>query len=309
MGKHIGNRLLLFGVALAAILGSGRAHATTYGKLTGTGSGGGSLSPIADQTLLGNVSGVSATPTALTATQVQTVLSVQPSNAVVITGGTASGLAITASSINLGGNTLYGNTSSSGVLTLSSTSNGTKGTVVIGSTTGLVYYETTPQLSIGIATPDSASVMHLKRNTSGSTLLYVENPSTGSTAQEGVALGSTDDRSGAMAYWLMTGPSFTTVGDLSAGTMVFQLLTGSGNIVFRNHQSAGTIDFAVSTSDTVAMSVQNSGVIRIGTPGFTANGSVATAMSSLGPAGSHTTVQEWLTVQDNGGTVRYIPGF
>lgn len=39
-----------------------------------------------------------------------------------------------------------------------------------------------------------------------------------------------------------------------------------------------------------------------------ANGSVATVLGSVGPAGSNTTVQEWLTI-DIGGTTRYIPCF
>lgn len=43
-----------------------------------------------------------------------------------------------------------------------------------------------------------------------------------------------------------------------------------------------------------------------GLAGFAANGSVATTMTSLGPTGSHTTVQEWMTV-NHGGTTRYIP--
>ena len=40
---------------------------------------------------------------------------------------------------------------------------------------------------------------------------------------------------------------------------------------------------------------------------FSANGTVATTMTSLGPVGSHTTVQEWMIVVDNVGTVRFIP--
>jgi hypothetical protein len=32
-------------------------------------------------------------------------------------------------------------------------------------------------------------------------------------------------------------------------------------------------------------------------------------MSSLGPTGSHTTIQEWFTVKNASGTVRYIPAF
>jgi len=42
---------------------------------------------------------------------------------------------------------------------------------------------------------------------------------------------------------------------------------------------------------------------------FSANGTVATALGSLGPTGANTTVQEWLTIEDVAGTVRYIPCF
>lgn len=52
------------------------------------------------------------------------------------------------------------------------------------------------------------------------------------------------------------------------------------------------------------------GVVQFGNASsFSANASVATVLGSLGPTGSHTTVQEWLTVQDSAGTVRYIPAF
>lgn len=39
------------------------------------------------------------------------------------------------------------------------------------------------------------------------------------------------------------------------------------------------------------------------------NASVATALSSVGPVGSHTTVQEWFIIKNASGTVRYVPGF
>jgi len=42
---------------------------------------------------------------------------------------------------------------------------------------------------------------------------------------------------------------------------------------------------------------------------FTANGTTGTTMTSLGPAGAHTTVQEWFTITDASGTVRYIPAY
>lgn len=70
-----------------------------------------------------------------------------------------------------------------------------------------------------------------------------------------------------------------------------------------------------------ALQIKNSGaspivlgtgteVLKIGSSGgWNANGSVATAMSSLGPTGSHATIQEWFTVTDSSGNVRYIPAF
>jgi hypothetical protein len=42
---------------------------------------------------------------------------------------------------------------------------------------------------------------------------------------------------------------------------------------------------------------------------FAANGTVATAMSSLGPPGSHTTVQKWLLVIDQAGAQFFAPLF
>jgi hypothetical protein len=44
-------------------------------------------------------------------------------------------------------------------------------------------------------------------------------------------------------------------------------------------------------------------------PSFSANGTVATVLGSLGPTGAATTVQKWLTFQDNGGVTRYVPCF
>ncbi len=40
---------------------------------------------------------------------------------------------------------------------------------------------------------------------------------------------------------------------------------------------------------------------------FVANGSVATTVTSLGPTGSHTTIQEWATIPNASGVTRYIP--
>ena len=42
---------------------------------------------------------------------------------------------------------------------------------------------------------------------------------------------------------------------------------------------------------------------------FSPNSNVATAVTSVGPAGAHTTVQEWLVVVNPSGVVRWIPAF
>jgi hypothetical protein len=63
------------------------------------------------------------------------------------------------------------------------------------------------------------------------------------------------------------------------------------------------------TADTL-LSRASAGVFKFGSANsFSANGSVATALTSVGPTGSHTTVQTWLTIVDSGGTTRYIPCF
>ncbi len=52
------------------------------------------------------------------------------------------------------------------------------------------------------------------------------------------------------------------------------------------------------------------GKIRFGAAAsFSANGAVATLLTGIGPTGANTTVQEWLTVVNPAGTVRYIPCF
>lgn len=52
------------------------------------------------------------------------------------------------------------------------------------------------------------------------------------------------------------------------------------------------------------------GELKIGAAGaFAANDTVATTLTSVGPVGANTTVQEWLEVTNSAGTKRYIPCF
>lgn len=63
-------------------------------------------------------------------------------------------------------------------------------------------------------------------------------------------------------------------------------------------------------TEVLAFDASSPPLVKFSTAGaWTANGSVATTMTSLGPTGSHTTIQEWFTVKNSSGTVRYIPAF
>lgn len=73
-------------------------------------------------------------------------------------------------------------------------------------------------------------------------------------------------------------------------------------------QTVGEIWSTSSGSGTMVLSPKNSLQID-GADTWNGNGAVATALGSNGPTGSHTSPQVWLTLVDNTGATRYIPGF
>lgn len=82
---------------------------------------------------------------------------------------------------------------------------------------------------------------------------------------------------------------------------------GVGTLALYNRITGDTSDF---TSTDAVLTFNGSGVLQFPKAvQWTANGAVATTMTSLGPTGSHTTVQEWFTVVDSAGTTRYIPAY
>ncbi len=88
----------------------------------------------------------------------------------------------------------------------------------------------------------------------------------------------------------------------TASSVNFLQATGSAT-------GAGTATLAASGTDTnidIALTAKGSGAVRLAT---VANGAVATALSSVGPTGAHSTVQEWFAVKNASGVVRYIPAF
>lgn len=57
-----------------------------------------------------------------------------------------------------------------------------------------------------------------------------------------------------------------------------------------------------------ALILKSSGRLSLPGAAYAANGTVATALSAVGPTGAHAAVQKWLVI-DDGGTARYIPCF
>jgi hypothetical protein len=97
---------------------------------------------------------------------------------------------------------------------------------------------------------------------------------------------------------------------------------GGDNLVVNKGLAWANGTFTTSAIETPGFKVDGSGNITApsvgngsaaleftGSAQWTANGSVATALSNIGPTGSHTTVQTWFTVKDSGGVTRYIPAF
>jgi hypothetical protein len=163
-----------------------------------------------------------------------------------------------------GGQTAVGGTGASDNLTLSTTSNGTKGKLIVGSTTGMQFDEANNVLSVGVATPASATTGHFKNSSGSGNNLYVENTSSGTSAYMGLTIGNNDTLfSGPFFGFWQTGASYTPVGAANASAAWFQLGGGSGNMFFDLHQSAGDFVFSTTTSAAERMRIKNAGAFSL----------------------------------------------
>jgi hypothetical protein len=91
---------------------------------------------------------------------------------------------------------------------------------------------------------------------------------------------------------------------------------GTNFTTTESYTQASSPTIGIGGTTAVAINLGNSsstttitGVLKGAAGTFTANGTTGTTMTSLGPAGAHTTVQEWFTITDASGTVRYIPAY
>lgn len=130
---------------------------------------------------------------------------------------------------------------------------------------------------------NNAGTLTLGHSRAGTMGVTISNTNTGSTTQSSLIFGNST--SGSQAAIQLNGGSFSG----GAGANALAITNGAGALI----QLGGGTE-----------------VIEFGTSAaFSANGSVATSLGSLGPTGAHTTVQTWLTFKDSGGTTRYVPCF
>lgn len=129
-------------------------------------------------------------------------------------------------------------------------------------------------------------------NKNGTQVLVIPTGLTNLIATDGIGWGGNDPSAN---------PTSNGSGALNVSATFGAIFQGKGSTYDIELQNdAGSFALAVPTGGTV---------LRMGAGGFTANGSTALSLTSLGPSGSHATVQEWFTVQDASGTPRYIPAF
>lgn len=101
-------------------------------------------------------------------------------------------------------------------------------------------------------------------------------------------------------------PCAITFVNLGVGTVTITPTTstigGGSTLILQTAQSATAV------SDGANYQV-SAGGIGVPSANFIANGTVASTITSLGPTGSHTTIQEWFSLKDASGTLRYIPAY
>lgn len=164
------------------------------------------------------------------------------------------------------------------------TASGVNYPTVQGSATGQIVY-------FGAAGSDTNVALGIRSQGTGTIYFY-----TGGGLQ--FAIGNT---ASAANYMSITGAASGGSPSISS--------QGNGGLVFYT-TAAKDIEFYTSNTSKFIMSLQDTGIVKFAnSASFAANASVATVLGSVGPTGASTTVQQWLKINNDSGTARYIPCF
>lgn len=166
---------------------------------------------------------------------------------------------------------------------------------------------------VGVAA-GSSPVAYFEKGGAGGNYIRIQSASTGggipairttSGVDTNVSLGITSLGTGALQFY--TNNAGTLQFLVYNTTSAVNYLTATGGAT----GSPGVVTLGAGGSDSnidLALNPKGTGILKPGGGSFVANGSVATALSSVGPTGANTTVQEWLAVK-SGANTRYIPCF
>jgi hypothetical protein len=146
----------------------------------------------------------------------------------------------------------------------------------------------------------------------GAVALWVQTPALGGTSAvfDGqVVIGAGASSTGGLQL-IGTGALFVKADiglNLSAADQSITKSGGTGNLII-NCSTTGSLFLEAAGIEALRiLGTSNAGQIQIGSANLAANGAVATTMTSLGPTGSHTTVQQWLAIKNDAGVLRWLP--
>jgi hypothetical protein len=205
-------------------------------------------------------------------------------------------LAVTANSAFTTSGTMYG-TVGLGIGSISATS-------VVANTALISIVSSMVNYASSLATQGGHSFTGTT-NTSGTRSFMVITPSSNTGATAGTPWIGHDWQTHTHQYASNTTVATHKEFSIAAPTVAFASATGTVTDAATLFVSGAPI-VGTNAAITRGYAAWFAGATRIDS--VAANGSVATAMSSVGPVGSHTTVQEWLVINING-VDRYFAGF
>ena len=185
-----------------------------------------------------------------------------------------------------------------------------------GSTgTGNFVGSTSPSITTGINDSNGNNILSFDVVASAVNYIGIQNAATGS-APAIIATGS--DATVNLVLGSKSATGFVGLYS-SNGTLpiaLFQTVSSAVDYFSISGSATGnpaTIQIAANGTDSninIDIAPKGTGLLKLNNAAsFSANATVATLLGSVGPTGSHTTVQTWLTIIDSAGTTRWIPCF
>lgn len=219
-------------------------------------------------------------------------------------GNTRTDVTVNLSTGIAGGQSVIGGTGAGENLTYSSTTNGTKGLHIWGSTSTMFFDETNRVLSIGNASPGGTIGVQYNKSVNSGVLFGFSNPNTGGSAYVSFALGR--DAAFAAGYTsalFSSGSGFS--GQFGPTHVCHELYGGTGNFNFWLDQNSGDFVWYTTTaypSTPERMRISNNGLLSVDGVALMTSG---TALS-VGTTSSHVDWPVNVSRNRNGGVYTTI---